>query len=126
MLQEDGQGCFERTFIKVMGVQSHQGLRPVEGLTDAGRLAQVEGAQALHHFDGLAGQLGSQLGYLEPHHGQLLFHGRVVDEQVKAAPLEGFAKLAGVVAGQDHQGAMDRYQGAQLRHTDLKITEHLQ
>ncbi len=104
------------------------GPRPVEGLTDRGRLLEVELAETLHHADQLLGERSSMpapscRGCL---HSSFSFG--EVDVEVEAAALQGVAHFAGVVAEVRKTSGLvlAAFDGADLGHRDLEVREDLE
>ena len=126
MFQQDGQGRLQGFLVDAVGVEHDQGLGPVDSLGDAGVLLQVEPAHALHDIDGLPRQLVAQLWHAHLDDIQFGFMRGIIDEEVEAATLEGLAKLAGVIAGEDDDRMMPGLDGAQLGDADLEVAEDLQ
>ena len=91
-----------------------------------GILAQVQLAQTLHQRHGPGGQALVQLRHVQAQNLELGFLRGVIDEDVEAATAQGLGEFARVVAGEHDGGAMARADGAQLRHTDLELAQHLQ
>src|SRR5262245_40282210 len=107
-------------------MEAHQGLRPVESLGDARKLAQLAAAQLLHESRDRAGKLIGRRRHLGAYDAQLLLDVRVLDVEIEAAPLQRVADAAGAVRRQHHEGRVLGADGAELRDGDLEIRQHLQ
>ena len=94
--------CPTASRVQLLDPEHRQCARPVDGLGDRGRLAQLQLAQPADDVDQLLGQRLREPGVLAADDLQLALGRGVVEEQVQAAPLEGGGEVAGVVAGQDH------------------------
>ena len=77
----------------------------------------------MHNFYALLGNIRCQIGRAHFYDLEFALERGVIHIQIKCAALEGFAQLAGVIAGQHHHGLMNSFDGAQLRHADLEVAE---
>ncbi len=126
VLEEYTEGRIENRLVDVGGIQHDQSPRPVQRLGDARVFLEVHVPQPLYQFYCLPSDLRRQVRHLQPDDIELGFQARIIQEQVKAAPLERLAQLPRIVRGQHHQRHVLGTQGAQLWHTDLKIAQHFQ
>ena len=126
VLDDDAHGVREDLRVQLVDAEHGQRARPVDGLGDARRLAQLELAQAADDLDELAGGGLGQPGVLGAHDLQLALRGGVVQEQVQAAALEGGGQVTRVVAGQDDVRGVLGDERADLRHRDLELAEGLE
>ena len=125
-LDQKLQRLGDQIVAQVLDVEQHQRLRPIQGLADAGRLPEVEGAQTTHDADDLRGQRVRDARHLEPHDLEFARFVGVVDEEMQTAPLERVAQITGVVAGDDHRRRVLGPERAELRHRHLELAQDLQ
>ena len=106
--------------------EQHRRIDPVDRLGDARRLLHVDAPQPLHRRGDLLGQLRRRLGDAQAHDARRVLEVRVVDPVVEAPALEGVVQVAGAVRREDDDGRHLRAQGADLRHGDRRLREHLE
>ena len=114
------------SLVQMLRAEHDQGLRPVQRLADARRLAQVEAAQPLDRAHQLAGELLADLRRLQTHDLQLDVRPRVVELQVQAASLEGLAQLPRAVAREHDDRHRLRLDRPDLRDRHLEVGQELE
>ena len=126
VLDDHVRGLRQQVRGELRRAQHGQRAGPVDGLGDAGRLSQVQVAQATDHLDeGLRQGIG-QAGVLGPDDGQLTLGVRVVQRQVQAPALQCRRQIPGVVGGQHDERLMPGPEGAELGHGDLVLGEQFE
>ena len=107
-------------------MQDGENFRPVEGLGDARRLAQVERTGLAQETDHLLRQVFADVGKAGAHDLDFPFHLRIIDVEIETAPAQGVGDHAGAVAGENRQRLVDGVNHAQLRDGDLEIAQAFQ
>ena len=126
VLEDHRDGPREQRRVQGFGVEDSQGPGPVDGLGDAGRLAQVQGAQLVQHVHQPFDQGAGQPGLLALDDVELSLAAGVLQRQVQAASFQRRRQVAGVVAGQQDVRLGARKEGADLRDGDLELREQLE
>ena len=121
VFQQDVERIDDELAGQDVGAQHHEGQGPIQSFADAGRFAQLEFPHPLDELHDVAGQMLVDAGHLALHDLQFDVKGRLVDVEVKTAPLEGFREAAGGVAGEQDVRPLIGAQRADFRNADLKI-----
>src|SRR5690606_5777467 len=126
VFEQDGQRAIERLRVERARVKRQQRPRPVQRFADARVLLEIQRPQRLHYLDRLPREFRRQPRHLQLHDPQFLFGVRIVDVEVQAAPLERFAQLAGVVAGQEHDRPEPRDDRPDYGHAHLEVAQRFE
>src|SRR5260370_33743626 len=105
VLEENVEGVADDLGGDLRRSEEEERAGPVDGLGDRRGLLQLELAGRADHPGDLLGELVVALGDPDPHDVRLAFEVRGVDVQVQAASLQRLGELAGVVGGEDDEGA---------------------
>src|SRR5262249_40455822 len=89
--------CFHGSRIERATIKVHQPLRPVQGLRDSRRLAQLQLAYGLDKTNNLIAQLAGDAGQARAHDPEFLFQARILDPVVKATALQGVTQFAAAI-----------------------------
>ncbi len=111
---------------QLLDAEDGEGAGPVDGLGDAGGLAQLELAQGADDLDQAHRQRLREPGLLGADDLQLALGAGVVEEEVQAPALEGRGEVAGVVGGEHHVGRVLGAHRADLGDRDLELGEQLE
>src|SRR4030095_13160053 len=99
---------------------------PVERLTDARRLFQVQLAQAVQQTDDFFGKLIADVGNLELDDLHLALGVGKIDIKMQAAALQGVRHFAAIIAGENDQRNMFCRERADLGHRNLKVAQNFE
>ena len=126
MLEHRAERVLDDVGVELLAAEGGERLCPVDRLGDAGRLGEIEPAQAANEGGGLGGEPLRHARSAQPHDLDLALEAGMADPVEEAASLERVVQLPRPVRGQDDGRPALRPHGPELGDRDLEVRQHLE